>query len=108
VIVDLAVGEIAAILAQLDQQLEPVAACLVFLGRDRATRNEILGVLAPLATTLRDLDIRNDFNVGIRIHAIIVVGVRIALGRTAGTTRGRRDDQVSQFFFSFLAFCSGS
>ncbi|MNQ86355.1 hypothetical protein D3C85_1015470 [compost metagenome] len=110
-VVDFAVREVAAVLAQLDQLLQAVAACFVFFRRDGATGDQILGIgLAALATTLGRLQIGQDF--AFAVHRIvetvgIIVGVlggtaRAAAARHRARTRGAATHQVGELVLSLL------
>ena len=57
-VVDFAVGQVATVLAQLDQLLEAVAAGFVFLGGHRTAGDQVLGIgLAALAAALGRLQV---------------------------------------------------
>src|SRR5690606_23079878 len=96
-VVDLAVGQVAAVLAQLDELLEPVATGFVFFGRVGTPRDQVLGVgLAALAAALGRLQVGQHF--AFAIHRIVerigvIVGV---LGGTARATAAGRTGAADQ------------
>ncbi len=106
-VVDFAVRQVTAVLAQLDQLLQAIAARFVFFRRDGATGDQVLGIgLAALAAALGRLQIGQDF--AFAVHRIVetvgvVVGVLGGAARTAAARRGTRAaDQIGQFVFGFL------
>lgn len=92
-VVDFAVRQVAAVLAQLDELLEAVAARFIFLGRDGAAGDQVLGIgLAALAATLGRLQVRQDF--AFAVHGVvetvgIVVGILGRAARAAAAGAGR-------------------
>ncbi|MNK14497.1 hypothetical protein D3C87_326200 [compost metagenome] len=106
-IVDFAIRQVAAVLAQLDQLLQAVAAGFVFFGRHGAAGNQILGIgLAALAAALGRLQIGQDF--AFTVHRIvetigIVVGILGGAARAAAARHGTRAaDQVGKLVFGLL------
>src|SRR5690606_25634526 len=77
-IVDFAVGQVAAVFAELDKLLEAVAPGFVLFGRNGAARDQVVGVgLAPLAAMLGRLEIGQHF--AFAVHGI-VEGVVVVIG----------------------------
>ncbi|KAG1273536.1 hypothetical protein G6F55_014695 [Rhizopus delemar] len=69
-VVDFAVRQVAAVLAQLDQLLQAVAARFVFFRGHGAAGDQILGIrLAALATALGRLQIGQDF--AFAVHRVV-------------------------------------
>ncbi|MDT4843188.1 hypothetical protein FQZ97_771110 [compost metagenome] len=106
-VVDFAVRQVAAVLAQLDQLLQAVAAGFVFFRAHRAASDQVLGIgLAALAATLRRLQVGQDFAFAVHriVEAIgIIVGVLRGTARaTAARRRTRAADQVGQLVFGLL------
>src|SRR5690606_13067826 len=89
-VVDFAISEVAAILAELNQHFEPIAARFLFFGCELTACRDVFIALTTLAAALRQrLQLRDDFAISdVVIDKIIVVNVGI-LGWTAGTTAGR-------------------
>ena len=106
-VVDFAVRQVAAVLAQLDELLEAVAARFIFLGRDGAAGDQVLGIgLAALAATLGRLQVRQDF--AFAVHGVVeTVGIVVGiLGRAARAAaaggRARAADQVGELVLGLL------
>src|SRR5690606_15853225 len=109
-VVDFAVGQVAAVFAELDELLEAVAAGFVLFGRNGAARDQVLGIgLAPLAAALGRLEIGQHF--AFAVHRIVegvvvVVGVLGRAARTAPAGRTRTTaDQVGQLVLGLLGAC---
>src|SRR5690606_13135298 len=106
VVVDLAIGEIAALFAELDENLEAVAARLLFFRGHLAAGGRVFVALASLAATLgHGLEIGDDF--GFDIDVVIGEVGRIIvgrLGRTAGTASGGCGTAGLGCFFGFGPF----
>ena len=84
VVVDLTVSEITAILAQLDQELEAIAARFVFFRRNGATGDQVLGIAFATLAALGRLEVGQDFAFALDACGIVEIGV-IAIGVLRGT-----------------------
>src|SRR5690606_15941625 len=90
VVVDLAIGEIAAILAELDEHLEAVTAGFLLFRRELAACRDVFLALGTLAAPLgKRLEFRDHFAfIAVVIHEIIVIGIGILGGTARAAARG--------------------